>query len=91
MQCRQNEVSGFAVRNEQEAQNEIETKWNAFTASISKINPTYIYFSAQLMGGGVFEERNVGKQEIIFAKLFLLFNIIKLIHKVFLVWNGVYS
>jgi len=58
---------------------------------MSKINLTYIYFSAQLMGGGVFEVRNVGKQEIIVAKLFLLFNIIKLFHKVFLVWNGVYS
>ena len=32
------------------------------------------------MGGGVFEERNVGKQEIIIAELFLLFNIIKLFH-----------
>ena len=32
------------------------------------------------MGGGVFEERNVEKQEIIVAKLFLLFNIIKLFH-----------
>ena len=59
-------MSGFAVRNEQEAQNEMETKWNAFTASICKINLTYIYFSAQLMGGGVFEEWNVGKQEISF-------------------------
>ena len=73
-------MSGFAVRNEQEAQNEMETEWNAYTTSISKINLTYIYFSAQLMGGGVFEERNVGKQEIIIAKLFLLFNIIKLFH-----------
>ena len=53
MKCRQNEVSGFAVRNEQEAQNEMETKWNAYTASIRKYNPTYIYFSAQLLGGGV--------------------------------------
>ena len=58
----------------------METERNAFTASMSKINPTYIYYSAQLMGGGVFEERNVGKQEIIIAELFLLFNIIKLFH-----------
>jgi hypothetical protein len=27
------------------------------------------YFSAQLLGGGVFEERNVGKQEISFTYL----------------------
>lgn len=48
-------MSGFAVRNEQEAQNEMETEWNAYTASTWINNYMFLFF-AQLMGGGENEE-----------------------------------
>jgi hypothetical protein len=49
-------VSGFAVRNEQEAQNEMEPEWNAYTASTWIDQPGMFYFYAQLLGGGEIEE-----------------------------------
>ena len=49
-------MSGFAVRNEQEAQNEMEPEWNAYTASTWINQPGMFLFTAQLKGGGENEE-----------------------------------